>query len=50
MSLKAYKALKELGILIHKPRVEKGKEKSNHEPPHIKKLLKSHTRTASLAI
>jgi hypothetical protein len=50
MSPKARKALKELGILIYKPRVEKGKEKSNYKPPYIKKLPESHIRTASLAI
>ena len=50
MSLKAYKALKELGILIYKPRIEKGKEKSNYKPPYIKELPEFHTRTISLAI
>jgi hypothetical protein len=50
MSPKAYKALKELGILIYKPRVEKGKEKSNYKPPYIKELLESYIRTISPAI
>jgi hypothetical protein len=49
MSPKARKALKELGIPIRKPRVEKGKEKSNYEPPHIEELPESRTRTASPA-
>jgi hypothetical protein len=49
MSPEARKALKELGMPIRKPRAEKGKEKSNYEPPHVEELPESRTRTASPA-
>jgi hypothetical protein len=50
MSPEARKALKELGILIYKLRVEKRKEKSNYKPLYIKELFESYIRTASPVI